>query len=241
MPVSHAGLLDVGGRPLYEGPPLTASSGTYNATSAACKYLRVRIQAPGAGGSDGGGGAGEYLDVIVPYTGPVAWVIGAPGAGGTKGTSGGANAGNVVFGHLTVFGGRGGRRDVTTSSGENGFGGGYVEGPEVLAVRQGGIFVPGGAGGGYSNGGRVVTNGRAAGLPWLMYAGSAATGGGVASSGSGGGASMLGPGGNGATTAGGAGSTPSGYGGGGGGGGSNAGTLGAAGAPGIIYVQELAW
>lgn len=241
MPVSHAGLLDVGGRPLYEGPPLTASSGTYNATSTACKYLRVRIQAPGGGGSDGGGGGGEYLDVIVPYTGPVAWVIGAPGSAGTKDTSAGGNAGHVVFGHLVVFGGRGGSANLTINTAD-GYGGGYVEGPGVLAARPGGIFVPGGAGGGYYNGGaRAVTNGRAAGLPWQMYAGPGAAGGGVASIGSGGGASMLGPGGNGATSASGAGSTPSGYGGGGGGGGSNAGTLGAAGAPGIIYVQELAW
>ena len=122
----------------FSGMQVFTSSGTWN-RPAGVRYIRVKLQGSGGGGSGHGesGGAGGYSERILDVTGisSVGVTIDG-GAGGTYYSGAGGNAGGSSFGpYLSCSAGHGANRQNQHSGGVSGNGSGGN-----LNIHQGGGF-----------------------------------------------------------------------------------------------------
>lgn len=136
------------------------SSGTFVAPVGITKVYLTMVGAGGGGGSSGnsggntpgGGGGGGSCVILYPYTvipgHSYTVTINAGGAGGAAANNG-ADGGTTVFDTLTVRGGQGGKKNVTSTPGAGGVGTTAFKGPGI----------PGGTGGSASDTFGVVEGG----------------------------------------------------------------------------------
>jgi len=218
---------DLGGA-IYVGTQYITSGTTYTSSSGVTK-IRIRMVGGGGGGGGvtgansqaaaaGGGGSGAYLEKVVTVSGSTAYTV-AIGAAGAAGANTGGVGGNGGATTITING-------VTYTAPGGSGGGGMTTGTTIAAAS--------GGGGATSASNGDVNAGGAPGNPGQRLSASISIPGH-------GGSSKLGSGGTGSFNTSGAGGAGTGYGSGGAGAGaiSNTNSLGGAGRPGIIIIEEF--
>lgn len=133
-----------------------ATTGTYTLPSG-CTSIRVRLQAPGAGGGSvtsaagsaggGGGAGGGYCELFIASPlGTYAWSVAGFGAGGSGGAAGGSASAATTFGTSLLsipasLGGNAGAPSVTPTIATGGSAGNPTGGDFNISGNSGGLGV----------------------------------------------------------------------------------------------------